>query len=269
MTPTAAPAGVREVPAAFEGSEGTAGNHPADSALPCRIEETLAGFLAGKQAAADLLEPAFGAAARRLVGFVLGGGKRVRPTFAWWGWRGAGGDPDDGQASEVLRAVSALELLQACALVHDDLIDAVNWAVKQGYVDRNRVAIMGGSYGGYATLAGVAFTPDVYGAAVAIVRPSNLIPLLYCIPPHCEAGRKLLHVRMGYPTTRQGTKRFERPSPISTRSFRSSAARSNRAKARRSACSRRVGRPSTISARRPPASSRRTPGTPAATTPRG
>ncbi len=131
MTPTTAPGGVLEAPAAFEVSEGasevsedSAGSHPADSELSRRVEQTLAGYLAGKQAEADLLEPAFGAAARRLVGFVLDGGKRVRPTFAWWGWRGAGGDLDDGQASGVLRAVSALELLQACALVHDDLIDA-------------------------------------------------------------------------------------------------------------------------------------------------
>jgi geranylgeranyl diphosphate synthase type I len=55
---------------------------------------------------------------------VLGGGKRIRPTFAWWGWRGAGGDPDGPAVDAVLRAVSALELIQACALVHDDLMDA-------------------------------------------------------------------------------------------------------------------------------------------------
>ena len=55
---------------------------------------------------------------------MLGGGKRIRPTFAWWGWRGAGGDPDGPAVDAVLRAVSALELIQACALVHDDLMDA-------------------------------------------------------------------------------------------------------------------------------------------------
>ena len=55
---------------------------------------------------------------------MLGGGKRIRPTFAWWGWRGAGGSVDAPEALSVLRAVSALELIQACALVHDDLMDA-------------------------------------------------------------------------------------------------------------------------------------------------
>ena len=55
---------------------------------------------------------------------VLGGGKRIRPTYAWWGWRAAGGDPDGELADEVLTAVSSLELIQACALIHDDLMDA-------------------------------------------------------------------------------------------------------------------------------------------------
>src|SRR5262249_28460507 len=58
--------------------------------------------------------------------------------------------------------------------MHNDLIDAVNWAVKEGYADPKRVAIMGGSYGGYAALAGAAFTPDVFKCAVDIVGPSNL-----------------------------------------------------------------------------------------------
>jgi geranylgeranyl diphosphate synthase type I len=58
------------------------------------------------------------------VGFVLGGGKRIRPTFAWWGWRGAGGEAAGARADAVLEAVSALEFLQACALVHDDIMDS-------------------------------------------------------------------------------------------------------------------------------------------------
>ena len=58
---------------------------------------------------------------------------------------------------------------------------------------------MGGSYGGYATLAGVAFTPDLYAAAVSIVGPSNLITLLESIPPYWEAGRIIFHERMGNP----------------------------------------------------------------------
>ena len=77
-----------------------------------------------RRAAAAAIDPAFGAAAGELCEFVLGGGKRIRPTFAWWGWRGAGGDPDGPAVAAVLRAVAALELIQACALVHDDLMDA-------------------------------------------------------------------------------------------------------------------------------------------------
>ena len=68
--------------------------------------------------------------------------------------------------------------------MHDDLLDAVAWAVKEGIADPARVAIMGGSYGGYATLAGLAFTPDVFCCGVDIVGPSNLETLLATIPPY-------------------------------------------------------------------------------------
>jgi geranylgeranyl diphosphate synthase, type I len=100
------------------------GTHPADQTLPARLEETLAAFLDERRHSAAEIDPAFGAAAGDLAEFVLGGGKRIRPTFAWWGWRGAGGDPDGPEVPAVLRAIAALELIQACALVHDDLMDA-------------------------------------------------------------------------------------------------------------------------------------------------
>ena len=101
-----------------------AGVHAADLDLPVRLEKALAVFLDARRAAAEAIDPAFGAAAGDLCEFVLGGGKRIRPTFAWWGWRGAGGDPDGPHVDAVLRSVAALELIQACALVHDDLMDA-------------------------------------------------------------------------------------------------------------------------------------------------
>ena len=101
-----------------------AGLRPADLDLPVRLEEALALFLDRRRVAATAIDPAFGAAAGDLCEFVLSGGKRIRPTFAWWGWRGAGGDPDGPEVDAVLRAVAALELIQACALVHDDLMDA-------------------------------------------------------------------------------------------------------------------------------------------------
>lgn len=101
-----------------------AAGHPLDGALPGAVEQALAAFLAHRVAECTAIDPAFGGAAESLREFVLGGGKRLRPTFAWWGWRGAGGSPDDPEAEAVLRAISALELIQACALVHDDLMDA-------------------------------------------------------------------------------------------------------------------------------------------------
>jgi geranylgeranyl diphosphate synthase, type I len=100
------------------------GAHRVDLALPTRLEEALAAFLTERQADAAAIDPAFGAAAGELRAFVLSGGKRIRPTFAWWGWRGAGGDPDSPEVPAVIRAIAALELIQACALVHDDLMDA-------------------------------------------------------------------------------------------------------------------------------------------------
>ena len=68
--------------------------------------------------------------------------------------------------------------------MHDDLIDAVEWAVKEGYADRDRVGIYGGSYGGYATLVGVTFTPDVFAAAISYVGPSSLVTLIRSFPPY-------------------------------------------------------------------------------------
>jgi geranylgeranyl diphosphate synthase, type I len=101
-----------------------AAGHPDDDGLPEAVERALEAFLARRTAECADIDPAFGEAAGALRAFVLGGGKRLRPTFAWWGWRGAGGSPDAAEAPAVLRAISALELIQACALVHDDLMDA-------------------------------------------------------------------------------------------------------------------------------------------------
>ncbi|MEU7144138.1 S9 family peptidase [Nocardia sp. NPDC046473] len=70
--------------------------------------------------------------------------------------------------------------------MHDDLIDAVQWAVDQGYTDPARVAIFGGSYGGYAALVGVTFTPEVFAAAIDYVGISNLANFLRTIPPYSK-----------------------------------------------------------------------------------
>jgi len=100
--------------------------------------------------------------------------------------------------------------------MQDDLTWGVKYLVAKGTADPKRVGIMGGSYGGYATLAGVAFTPDVYAAAVSIVGPSNLIYLLESIPPYWEAGRKMFHQRMGDPGTPEGRAQLERQSPLNS-----------------------------------------------------
>ncbi len=68
--------------------------------------------------------------------------------------------------------------------MHDDLLDAVEWAVEAGIADRARLAIYGGSYGGYATLVGVTFTPDVFAAAIDYVGPSSLVTLVRSFPPY-------------------------------------------------------------------------------------
>ena len=139
-----------------------AGLYAADLDLPVRLEKALALFLDRRRAAATAIDPAFGAAAGDLCDFVLGGGKRIRPTFAWWGWRGAGGDPEGLEVDAVLRAVAALELIQACALVHDDLMDAS--ATRRGrptvhvaFARRHAAAVAG------------AAEPARFGAAAAIL----------------------------------------------------------------------------------------------------
>ncbi|MEO6325116.1 MAG: alpha/beta fold hydrolase [Thermoanaerobaculia bacterium] len=81
--------------------------------------------------------------------------------------------------------------------MHDDLLDAVDWAVKQGYADPKRVAIMGGSYGGYAALAAVTFTPEKFACSVDIVGPSNLKTLIGSIPAYWKPMRATFDVRMG------------------------------------------------------------------------
>jgi dipeptidyl aminopeptidase/acylaminoacyl peptidase len=100
----------------------------------------------------------------------------------------------------------------------DKMQDDVTWGVKyliaKGIADPKRIGIMGGSYGGYATLAGVAFTPDVYAAAVDIVGPSNLITLLDSIPPYWEQIRIMFYKRMGDPRTPAGKAQLERQSPL-------------------------------------------------------
>lgn len=85
--------------------------------------------------------------------------------------------------------------------MHDDLVDAVAWAIAQGYADQRRLAIYGGSYGGYAALVGATFTPDLFCCAIAIVGPSNLITFIRTIPPYWTPMIELFNRRVGNPET--------------------------------------------------------------------
>jgi len=85
--------------------------------------------------------------------------------------------------------------------MHDDLVDGLRWAVDEGIADPERVAIYGGSYGGYAALVGATFTPDLFTCAVDIVGPSNLITFINTIPPYWTSYLAMLHDRVGDPAT--------------------------------------------------------------------
>ncbi len=95
-----------------------------------------------------------------------------------------------------------------------DISDGVKWLIDEGIADPERIAIMGGSYGGYATLAGVAFTPELYAAGVSIVGPSSIITLLNSIPPYWEPARKMFAVRVGDLEDPEDAKRLREQSPL-------------------------------------------------------
>jgi dipeptidyl aminopeptidase/acylaminoacyl peptidase len=99
--------------------------------------------------------------------------------------------------------------------MHDDLVDAVDWAVKEKIADPTRVAIMGGSYGGYATLVGLTFTPDKFACGVDIVGPSNLFTLLSTVPPYWKPVLQMFKDRVGDPDTEDGRKLLNERSPLS------------------------------------------------------
>jgi dipeptidyl aminopeptidase/acylaminoacyl peptidase len=98
--------------------------------------------------------------------------------------------------------------------MQDDITWGAKYLVSEGIADPKRIGILGGSYGGYAALAGVAFTPDLYRAAVDIVGPSNLKTLLASLPPYWEAGRKIMYARMADPDTPEGNRWLEERSPL-------------------------------------------------------
>ncbi len=99
--------------------------------------------------------------------------------------------------------------------MHEDLLDAVDWAVKEKIAQQDKIAIMGGSYGGYATLVGLTFTPDVFACGIDIVGPSNILTLLSTIPPYWQPAIQMFKDRVGDHTTDEGRKFLEERSPLS------------------------------------------------------
>lgn len=98
--------------------------------------------------------------------------------------------------------------------MHNDLIDAVDWAIEKGIADAECVAIMGLSYGGYATLVGLTFTPEKFACGVDIVGPSNLLTLLETVPPYWKPQIELFTTRVGDHRTEEGREFLKKCSPL-------------------------------------------------------
>ena len=98
--------------------------------------------------------------------------------------------------------------------MHDDLVDAVQWAISEKIADPNRIAIMGGSYGGYATLVGLTFTPELFACGVDICGPSNLVTFMNSIPPYWVPMIELFKKRVGDHTTEEGRQFLLSRSPL-------------------------------------------------------
>lgn len=103
---------------------------------------------------------------------------------------------------------------QWAADMHNDLIDAVEWAVAEGIAPADKIAIAGGSYGGYATLVGLTFTPETFACGVDIVGPSNLVTLLDSIPPYWASFLETFAQRVGDPRTEEGRSFLRSRSPL-------------------------------------------------------
>jgi len=104
--------------------------------------------------------------------------------------------------------------LEWAGRMHDDLVDAVRWAIDESVTEPERVAIMGGSYGGYATLVGLTFTPELFACGVDLVGPSNLVTLLNTIPPYWAPTIELFTKRVGDHRTEKGRRLLEERSPL-------------------------------------------------------
>ena len=98
--------------------------------------------------------------------------------------------------------------------MQDDITDGVNWLIEEGIGNKERISIYGGSYGGYATLAGITLTPNVYACAIDYVGVSNLFTFMNTIPPYWEPYRAMLYEMVGNPEDPTDKKRMEATSPV-------------------------------------------------------
>jgi dipeptidyl aminopeptidase/acylaminoacyl peptidase len=98
--------------------------------------------------------------------------------------------------------------------MQDDITDGVKWLIDQGIADPKRVGIYGASYGGYATLAGVTYTPDLYAAAVDYVGVANLFTFMKTIPPYWEPFRQQMYAMVGNPDDPKDKARLTATSPV-------------------------------------------------------
>ncbi|APE38155.1 geranylgeranyl pyrophosphate synthase [Nocardia mangyaensis] len=154
---------------------------PGTPAFAGAVEGVLAAFFATRREIVDPLGPVFIDAAEALEQFVLRGGKRTRPGFAWTGWVGAGGDPAGPDAAAVLTACSALELVQACALVHDDIIDSSRTrrgfpTVHVDFEDRHGAAGWPGDGAAYGSAVAILIGDLALAWADDLVNEAGLAP---------------------------------------------------------------------------------------------
>ena len=110
--------------------------------------------------------------------------------------------------------LNAGNLQWGTGVMQHDISDGVQYLIDAGIADPQRIGIMGGSYGGYATLAGVAFTPELYAAGVSIVGPSNIFTLLNSVPPYWGPRIRMFHKRVGDPNDPEQRERIMAQSPV-------------------------------------------------------
>nr|WP_228537851.1 polyprenyl synthetase family protein [Nocardia sp. XZ_19_231] len=155
---------------------------PGTSAFVAAVEQVLTSFFATRREIVEPLGPVFIDAVEALQQFVVRGGKRTRPGFAWTGWLGAGGDPAGPDAAAVLTACSALELVQACALVHDDIIDSSRTrrgfpTVHIDFEDRHEAAGWPGDGAAYGSAVAILIGDLALAWADDLVNEAGLHPL--------------------------------------------------------------------------------------------